>query len=78
MKLNSAQVERTLGQLEARVIPDESPVIPQLNDLFGEHTFFLDQRGLNIVEPVAAAGPAAERAKVVKSCQLERRQPIWS
>src|SRR5437870_4339539 len=43
MKLNSAQLERTLGQFEARAIPDHHPVIPQLNDLFGEHTFFLDR-----------------------------------
>jgi len=46
MKLNSAQVQQTLGQFEARVIPDEDPVIAQLNELFGEHTFFLDQHGL--------------------------------
>jgi hypothetical protein len=65
MKLNSAQVQRTLGQFKARVVPDEHPAIAQLNDLFGEHTFFLDQHGLNIVEPVEAAEPAAERAKVV-------------
>jgi len=65
MKLNSAQVQRTLDQFEARVIPDDHPVIAQLNQLFGEHTFFLDQHGLNIVEPVEAAEPAAERAKVV-------------
>jgi hypothetical protein len=38
MKLNSAQLERTLGQFEARPIPDDHPLIPQLNDLFGEHT----------------------------------------
>src|SRR5215467_8632698 len=66
MKLNSAQVQRTLGQFEARVIPDEDPVIAKLNDLFGEHTFFLDQHGLNIVEPVEAAEPAAESVRVVK------------
>jgi hypothetical protein len=36
-------------------------VIARLNELFGEHTFFLDQHGLNIVEPVQAA----ECAKVV-------------
>ena len=65
MKLNSAQLERTLGQFEARPIPDDHPVIPQLKDLFGEHTFFLDSHGLNIVEQVAAAGAAAESAKVV-------------
>jgi len=34
--------------------------------LFGEHTFFLDRNGLNIVEPAeAAAGAAAQSAKVV-------------
>jgi hypothetical protein len=47
-----AQVQRTLGQFEARVIPDDHPVISQFNDL-------------NIVEPVEAAEPAAECAKVV-------------
>src|SRR5258708_23990631 len=52
MKLNSAQLGRALGQFEARAIPDDHPVIPQLNDLFGEHTFLLDSRGLNIGEPV--------------------------
>ena len=65
MKLNSTQVERTLDQFEARPIPDDHPLIPQLNGLFGEHTFFLDRRGLNIVEPVEAAGATAQSAKVV-------------
>jgi hypothetical protein len=66
MKLDSAQVQRTLGQFEARVIPNDAPVIEQLNEVFGEHTFFLDdQHGLNIVEPVQATEPAAECAKVV-------------
>jgi hypothetical protein len=55
VKLNSAQLERTLGQFEARAIPEDHPVIPELNDLFGEHTFFLDRNGLNIVEPAEAA-----------------------
>jgi hypothetical protein len=66
MKLNSAQVQHTLGQFrEASVIPNDAPVIAKLNELFGEHTFFLDQHGLNIVEPVGAAEPATERAKVI-------------
>ena len=66
MKLNSAQVQRALDQFEASVIPDENPAIAELNDLFGDHTFFLDQHGLNIVEPVEAAEPAAESVRVVK------------
>ena len=66
MKLTSAQVQQTLGQFEARVIPDGDPVIAKLNDLFGDHTFVLDQHGLNIVEPVEAAEPSAQCARVVK------------
>jgi hypothetical protein len=51
MKLNAAQIEQTLNQLEAEVVPEDNPVIQQLTRLFGEHTYFLDQSGLNIVEP---------------------------
>ncbi len=50
MKLNSELVERTLGQIEAKAIPEDHPVFPKLKDLFGDHTFFLDASGLNIVE----------------------------
>jgi hypothetical protein len=71
MKLNSAQVERTLSQFEseAQAIPDNHPVVPQLNELFGDHTFILDSKGLNIVEPTAdtadAPGAATQEARVV-------------
>ena len=53
MKLTSAQIERTLGQFEAEAILDSHPALPRLNELFGDHTFFLDSNGLNIVEPTA-------------------------
>lgn len=33
----------------------------ELNDLFGEHTFFLDGNGLNIVEPVQTGVESANR-----------------
>jgi hypothetical protein len=52
MKLDSELVERTLGQIEAEAIPEDHPVIPKLKDLFGDHTFFLDISGLNIIEPM--------------------------
>jgi hypothetical protein len=51
MKLTSAQVERTLSQFEAQAIPEGHPMVEQLSELFGEHTFFLDGNGLNILEP---------------------------
>ena len=51
MKLSPARIERTLSQIDAEAIPEDHPVVRQLNSLFGEHTFFLDRSGLNIVEP---------------------------
>ena len=56
MRLTSAQVERTLSQFDARPVPDDHPMVPQLNDLFGDHTFFLDGNGLSVLEPVERAG----------------------
>ena len=52
MKLSPAQVERTVNQLQIEAIPDNHPLVPQLNRLFGEHSYFLDQNGLSIVEPL--------------------------
>jgi hypothetical protein len=84
MKLNPAQLQRTLRQVEGRAIPDDHPVIPQLHDLFGEHTFFLDRHGLNVVEPLEkASGAPAKSAKVVNlaswsddhRCGLELHDP---
>jgi hypothetical protein len=62
MKLTSTQIERTLSQFEAKALPDSHPIVPRLTELFGEHTFFLDSNGLNIVEPTAEA---AQEARVV-------------
>jgi hypothetical protein len=56
MKLTPTQVERTLRQFEAQAVPNNHPAVAQLSELFGDHTFFLDSNGLNIVEPVEA-GP---------------------
>jgi hypothetical protein len=51
MRLNPAQIEKTLQQFQAKAVPAEHPAMSQLERLFGEHTYFLDGRGLNIVEP---------------------------
>ena len=66
MKLNSALVERTLDQFQAQAIPDNHPVVSQLNSLFGDHTFFLDTNGLSIVEPSGSTDSGAQTAQVVK------------
>jgi hypothetical protein len=65
MKLNSAQVEQTLTQFEARVLPDDHPLVQRLSELFGDHTFFLDSNGLNVVEPNESADAGAPAGTVV-------------
>ena len=65
MKLNSAQVERALSQFDAQALPDNHPAVPQLNSLFGDHTFFLDNSGLNVLEPAEAAEAETQIGKIV-------------
>jgi hypothetical protein len=65
MKLNSAQVQRTLTQFEAQALPDNHPAVPQLNSLFGDHTFFLDSSGLNVLEPAEIPELDAQTGKIV-------------
>jgi hypothetical protein len=52
MRLSPERVEQTLNQIEAHVIPDTHPSMPQIKRLWGDHTYFLDVNGLNIVEPI--------------------------
>ena len=66
MRLTSARVERTLSQFEAQAIPDNHPAVPRLNELFGDHTFFLAGDGLHIVEPAGLQDGGTEAGQVVK------------
>lgn len=66
MKLSPKQVERTLDQFTSQVIPDDHPAVVQLSGMFGEHTFFVDGSGLNIVEPVEPAEDGREAGQVVR------------
>ena len=65
MKLNSAQVERALMQFEAQALPDDHPVVPQLASMFGDHTFFIDSGGLNVLEPAQASEQEAPAGMIV-------------
>lgn len=56
MKLSLAQIERVEEQYDGQMVPESHDVAPQLESLFGDHTFFLDSQGLNIVEPSPEAG----------------------
>lgn len=65
MKLSSTQVEQTLAQFQADVIPEDHPVVSTLNELFGDHTFFLDNNGLNVIEPKESTPAGVSAGTVV-------------
>jgi len=69
MQLTPAQVKRALSQFDAEPVPTDHPALPQLTRLFGDHTFFLDRSGLNIVEPTDVA-TGAEAAMGAHACQV--------
>jgi hypothetical protein len=66
MKLTSDAVEQTLTQFEAEPLPEDHPAVAQLNQIFGDHTYFLDGAGLHIIEPAEATNSGAQQAVVVK------------
>ena len=65
MKLNATQVKQTLNQFDAQVLPDDHPAVAQLNNLFGDHTFFLDGGGLKVLEPVGVPEMETRTSEVV-------------
>ena len=65
MKLNSSQTEQALSQFEAQVLPEDHPALRQLSGIFGDHTFFLDGSGLNVLEPAETAETEAKTGQVV-------------
>jgi hypothetical protein len=65
MKLNATQLKQTLNQYDAQVLPDDHPAVTQLNNLFGDHTFFLDGDGLKVLEPTEAPEIDGQAGEVV-------------
>jgi hypothetical protein len=55
MKLTTPQIEQVASQLEARPVPENSSMAPDLERYFGEHTFFLDNNGLHVLQPAEPA-----------------------
>jgi hypothetical protein len=65
MKLAAAMVAQTLDQYDAKVLPETHPAVSQLSQRFGDHTFFIDGSGLNIIEPTHDNEPEQTMGVVV-------------
>ncbi len=66
MKLKESQVDQVLDQLPAEVIPDDHPTVPQLEQVFGPHTFFIGYEGLHVVERGSGDAAGEQAAYLVK------------
>ena len=67
MRLTSEQIDGVTSQFEAQPVPQDDRLLAELNRIFGEHTFFLDNSGLHIVEKLAESEePVARTVRVVK------------
>lgn len=44
-------------QIGADAIHDDHPIVSEFREIVGDHTFFLDERGLCIVVPVEIGAP---------------------
>jgi hypothetical protein len=68
MKLTAEQIDGVTSQFEAQAVPQDNRMIAELNNIFGEHTFFLDNNGLHIVEKLAE--PEEAGAPIVRVVKL--------
>ena len=65
MMLNEAQISKTLSQFRAQVLAEDHPSVEHFCELFGHHTFFLDARGLHVLEMLEVPGMEAEDGEVI-------------
>jgi hypothetical protein len=65
MKLNQAQISRTLSQFRAQVLAEDHPAVAQFCELFGQHTFFLDASGLHVLELLEVPGMEAQDGEMI-------------
>ena len=65
MKLNQAQISRALSQFRAQVLAEDHPAVAQFRKLFGHHTFFLDAKGLYVLELLQVPGMEAQDGELI-------------
>ncbi|MDF1793910.1 MAG: hypothetical protein P1U88_18505 [Thalassobaculaceae bacterium] len=53
MKLTTDQTAAVQRQTGADPLPDDNPTMGQLQEIFGEHTFYVAEQGLVVPEPAA-------------------------
>jgi hypothetical protein len=65
MKLSESQISWTLAQFPGQVLAEDHPAAAQFCELFGHHTFFLDARGLYVLELIEVPGTDARDGEMI-------------
>ena len=77
MRLSATQLTKVEEQLGIEALPEDHPASSDLKDAFGDHTFFLDAAGLNIVEPnPSPEGKSGHVLKVASWTSDEQRELV--
>lgn len=66
MKLTDDQIGRIENQYEVSPIPESEPIIGELSEVFGEHTFYLGESGLVVWDRVEEEENAQDRLVAVQ------------
>lgn len=66
MKLSTAQIAAVEQATGANPLPEEEPANAKLQEALGEHTFYVDQQGLVILESPDAAAAPDETLEIVR------------
>jgi len=66
LKLSARQIRHTTDQISAQALPEDHPMMAELIPLFGEHTYFLDKEGLEIVEKTGELPDGTQTASIIK------------
>jgi hypothetical protein len=51
MKLDAGQIGIIRERYSSEPVGEDNPALAKLQETFGDHSFFLDSRGLHIIEP---------------------------
>ena len=65
MKLNETQITKTLAQFRTQVLAEDHPAVAQFSEMFGQHTYFVDAKGLYVLELLEVPGMQAENGEIV-------------
>src|SRR5262249_9878532 len=72
MKLNEAQISRTLSQFPAQVLAEDHPAVAQFCELFGHHTLLSRRQGTERVGAAAGSWNGSAGRRDNKPSGLER------